>query len=221
MKKFLNKKKKACLPACFNERSTSGRHCYARSQRCSDFGQAKRYRRGFSLIEVLVAMFVLLVGILGTMVLFTGSIKNSIDSRDHIIAAALAQEGIELVRNMRYNDAFNGLDFANGTRLPAISYDNCVADYTFSSIPSSDCVSSSSKTLNLNSSGFYIMGAGTPTKFQRKIKLAYNAAGDQLTVTSTVLWGSYDFSAPCDTAHQCASTDDVLTNQDSPIYVGP
>lgn len=59
------------------------------------------HKQGFSLGEVLMAAFVLTIGLTATTALIVGSIGNSYESRDAIIAAELAQEGVELVRNVR------------------------------------------------------------------------------------------------------------------------
>ena len=58
---------------------------------------------GFSLGEVLLAGFVLTVGLLSISALMAKSLKNSFENRDSIIAVELAQEGVELVRNVRDN----------------------------------------------------------------------------------------------------------------------
>lgn len=62
-------------------------------------------KKGFSLIEILLALFVLIVGIVATLVLVANSVREIADSRESIVASSLAQEGAELVRNVRDNNA--------------------------------------------------------------------------------------------------------------------
>ncbi len=56
-------------------------------------------QKAFTLLETLVAIYVLLVGIVGAMTLTQQSIASASVFRNELIAANLAQEGIELVRN--------------------------------------------------------------------------------------------------------------------------
>ncbi len=58
-------------------------------------------RKGFSIGEVLIAAFVLTVGIVGTLGLLVSSTNHCIDARKQVIASKLAEEGIEIVRNLR------------------------------------------------------------------------------------------------------------------------
>ena len=58
-------------------------------------------RRSFTLLETIVAIYVLLAGIVGTMTLAHENLKALSYFRDQLIAANLAQEGAELVRNRR------------------------------------------------------------------------------------------------------------------------
>ena len=65
-------------------------------------------RAGFSIAEVVVAVFVISTGLLAIISLIINSLNYSMLSRDQVIASQLAQEGIELVRNVRDNNIFNG-----------------------------------------------------------------------------------------------------------------
>jgi hypothetical protein len=60
-------------------------------------------KKGFSIGEVMIAMFILITGIIGAVFLSAKSTGQIGDSRNAIIAASLAQEGVELVRNIRDN----------------------------------------------------------------------------------------------------------------------
>jgi prepilin-type N-terminal cleavage/methylation domain-containing protein len=59
------------------------------------------FNRGFTLVETIVAIYVLLIGIVGAMSLAQQNISAIGISRDRLIATNLAQEGIELIRNKR------------------------------------------------------------------------------------------------------------------------
>ena len=58
-------------------------------------------KKGFSLLEIMVSIFVLLVGILGVSNVVLSTILTHTLNKDRLVASYLAQEGVELVRNMR------------------------------------------------------------------------------------------------------------------------
>lgn len=58
-------------------------------------------KAGFSLAEVLVAIYILIVGITGVMTLTITTTKAGAVSSSKLIAANLAQEGIEVIKNIR------------------------------------------------------------------------------------------------------------------------
>ncbi len=60
-------------------------------------------QKGFTIGEVLVAMFILLIGIVDAVFLTVRSVGELRNSRDAVVASLLAQEGTELVRNVRDN----------------------------------------------------------------------------------------------------------------------
>lgn len=70
----------------------------------------KESTRGFTLIETLVAISILLLSIIGPMEIAARGLFSAYYARDEITAYYLAQEGIEYIRNVRdtkYLDDFN------------------------------------------------------------------------------------------------------------------
>jgi len=178
----------------------------------------KNIKKGFSIMEAVISVFVVAVGLTATVSLIVSGLNHSIDSRNYIIASQLAQEGVELVRNVRDNNWVNSIgSFAS--RFPATSPSECRIDkdYDYSAGSDIEC-GGESKRLYYDGSNFYVHDdTGTQTKFQRKIKLDYNtgnaAAADDLTVTSLVIWGS-DFPAAladCNVSNKCVYTQSVLS----------
>jgi prepilin-type N-terminal cleavage/methylation domain-containing protein len=79
---------------------------------------------GFTLIEIMIAMFILGVGLIGALSFFSSSVKSNSDTKTELIAAGLAQEGVELVRNLadyrKLHDYATWSDLTNlSTGLPA------------------------------------------------------------------------------------------------------
>lgn len=59
------------------------------------------YLTGFTLIELLIAISVFMLGIMGAFSLSLNNLNTAKDNTQRVIAANLAREGLELVRNIR------------------------------------------------------------------------------------------------------------------------
>lgn len=168
--------------------------------------------------EVVIASFVLSVGLIATMALISGSLKYSLDNQDAIVAAMLAQEGVELVRNVRDNDFVAG---NSGFTSFSSSDKNCRIDYN-DPVTSLDCASSqgsaSQYTLTY-SSGFYQHQDSSQERFSRYIHIDYDdsVGNENATVRSFVYWGTTmppasGDPASCTALNKCIFTEIVLTN---------
>ncbi len=147
----------------------------------------KSKNTGFTLLEVIVAIFILTVGIGGSFVLIQQTISTASMIQSRLIAAYLSQEGIEIVRNMRDN---NWLEQRESLQVPPLPLWNdgmsgsscqgptncCEGDYETDMPPSEIALTSvvgcdfdDLRYLNIDSDGFYGYLSGTQTKFKRKI----------------------------------------------------
>src|SRR3989344_4863849 len=59
---------------------------------------------GFSLLETTIAIAILVAAIIGPMALSSQSIRSASVEKNTIMASNLAQEGLELVKNIRFNN---------------------------------------------------------------------------------------------------------------------
>ncbi len=174
-------------------------------------------KKGFSLIEIMIALFVLIIGIIATITLVTESVQQTRLSRDALIAASLAQEGTELVRNVRdanassvfFNNKFGNTPVGEifGTPFPNGAGD-CRVEPRIGSgnldLPEFQCgsVNNNNARLRLNSiSGNAIYqhsGSGAYSGYSRKIVLGNpRTSGGELKsidVTSIVTWGNASIS---------------------------
>jgi prepilin-type N-terminal cleavage/methylation domain-containing protein len=64
-------------------------------------------RYGFTLIELLITIFLVSVGLIGVLAFFNSSLQSQFDAKNEVIAAGLAQEATELVRNIVENNFLN------------------------------------------------------------------------------------------------------------------
>ena len=190
-------------------------------------------QRGFSLIEALVAMFVLSVGLSAAIALIAVSTAHSFEARDAIVGTQLAQEGTEIITNVR---DFNFAAEATDNTVTAFRYfpagtAYCDPDYamTPASLGTGFCSSGSASDflLSKDNGGFYRSkdsGTGTTaTKFYRQLKL--EPSGNIMKVSSFVWWGGANtFGATpapdtssasakfCSLAKHCAFSTFILTD---------
>ena len=175
-----------------------------------------KVRRGFSLIEVLVTLLVLTISITGVTFLMTKNIADVQNSKNQIIVSMLAQEGIELVRNLKDND---DLQKPNPPGTP-LTRSNCRISEEMGNL--ADCNSSSdNKRLYLKNNSFYqhTVSGNTPTKFYRRVDVSTirKAGTDETTVTVYVTWNNKGFvdelndpKNDCTTANKCVSAISII-----------
>lgn len=179
--------------------------------------------KGFSLGEVLLSVTVLTVGILPLLAALAVALNTSLDGQETVIASGLAQEGAELVLNVRdngvlsINDAFSA--FSPGNRTCRIDYDDAVlADPQTLDI---DCGPAGGDStyydLVLSSGGAYTHDNNPTTagKFKRKVFINYTPGLSKAIVRSAVYWGSYVPTAAsvdtnCTSSNMCVRTSVTL-----------
>lgn len=64
-----------------------------------------RQEKGFTLMETVTALLVMMIGGLGICAVFAYAIKNNTGSRDRAVAIAVAQQQMERYRNLTFLDA--------------------------------------------------------------------------------------------------------------------
>ncbi|OGG47249.1 hypothetical protein A2671_02220 [Candidatus Kaiserbacteria bacterium RIFCSPHIGHO2_01_FULL_49_13] len=69
--------------------------------------------RGFSLLETIVAIAVLSLAVAGPLSVVSNALKSAIYAKAEISAIHLAQEGIEVVRNLRDTNVLSGAPWLN------------------------------------------------------------------------------------------------------------
>jgi len=128
----------------------------------------KNKKRGFSLIELIVAIFFVSVALPGILSAISKAMAEAEDSTLRLRAIYLAQEGIEIVRNIRDTKWLNG---ATSTALETAG--NYEADYESVSLASCPfpCSASQLRFLKIDSDGFYQYSVGAKTLFKRKITI--------------------------------------------------
>ena len=129
--------------------------------------QSSNKQKGFTLLEMIFAITIISVGVLGIYNGMSFAIANTQKAREYFMGAYLAQEGIEIVKNMRDTNWVASAPWDSGL----ICGSGCEADYnTASSTFFSHLYNATGgRYLKIDSSGFYNYDNGADTIYKRKI----------------------------------------------------
>jgi len=154
--------------------------------------------KGFTLIEIIVAILVVTVGVLAAYIVTQEIISYTHQISSRLTAAYLAKEGIEIVRNIRDANWLQNEGWSDG--LSGVGAEDWEADYTTRTFKGSGGVGEDcSQTPYYNcedfdpnnylriDGGFYNYTLGTPTKFKRKITITPEGI-DKLIVSVEITW---------------------------------
>lgn len=86
--------------------------------------------RGFSLIETLVAVVILVSAVVGPLTLAQRSIRSAVYARDQVIASFLAEEAIEYIRSVRDGNEHEGKSWLDGLQDCIGAEKLCTVDVT-------------------------------------------------------------------------------------------
>ncbi|MDD5750160.1 MAG: prepilin-type N-terminal cleavage/methylation domain-containing protein [Candidatus Pacebacteria bacterium] len=146
-------------------------------------------RQGFTLIEIMAAISVMAIGVLGVFALSPTIIRGGAANSDRFTASQLALEGLEIVKNIRDSNWLEqNINPANPwneglTNCAA----GCEADYaTMQAFDPVLASYGSGRYLKMNTQGFFNYASGTDTKFKRKITIINGA--DVMDVSVVVEW---------------------------------
>ena len=140
--------------------------------------------KGFTLVETLVAISVLLLVIIGPMTVAQKGIQNAYFANERATAVFLAQEAIEEVREYRDAEALN--EFHGG--------DGDTTDWISGAKNDLEC---SNCKLYLDG-GRYTESGSAESDFSRTVVIT-NEGGGIVSVDVTVLWESYIFGGGAST----------------------
>jgi len=155
------------------------------------------FKKGFTLVETMVAISILMLGILGPLSIASSGLRNSLFAKDQVTAYYLAQEGIEYVRYVRdANYLDNKKPWLDGL-IDCIGQFGCAVDtekwftniQVISKCTSNDC-GDDDLLYKINSNQHYTHQStgNTATPFTRIIKVENTYPDKEIKVTSTVTW---------------------------------
>jgi len=142
--------------------------------------------RGFTLVEMLVAITVLLVGIASPLTIASKGLFAARVARDQMVASYLASEAIDYVRAVRDTNALQGSNWLSGLG-PCDTGNGCKIDVVQGNV--SGC-GGSCDVFNLYQGSYQYAGQGIPTTFQRIIRVDETVSEQEATLSVTVNWQS-------------------------------
>ncbi|KPJ56512.1 hypothetical protein AMJ49_04685 [Parcubacteria bacterium DG_74_2] len=158
-------------------------------RRADSSRRAKSKNKGFTLLEITITVFVLIASLVGVSSVFSRLTSQASFNSSRLIAVYLAQEGIELVRNIRDGNWLEDADWDEGLNSCS-GPTGCEIDYNNFNNPGAEDPNLqlyANRFLKINDNGFYNYSSGADTKFKRKITITKIAA-DELKVSVTVEW---------------------------------
>ncbi len=142
-------------------------------------------QRGFTLVETLVAITILMIAITVPFFSIQQAINVSNVSRDELIASSLAQEGVEYIYFLRDNNYFQGVNWLAGMNACTGTF-GCTVDPAQNALVA--CSSSGCPVLKLSTTNLYTHSGVFPvTRFTRTVTLTALSA-TQERVTVNVSW---------------------------------
>lgn len=160
-------------------------------------------KRGFTLLETMVAIFILTISITGPMVFAQSGLRTAFLARDQITAFFLAQDAIETIKNIRDTngldptgpDWLRNIDVCNPANTPGTckifintAVDNPVAETcgptgsTASACPEMDRSTEGWFTYDLN--------PANPSRFTRSIYISETISNKEAQIVVEVEWTS-------------------------------
>ena len=163
-----------------------------RYSRLSFGARSSSSRGGFTLLETIVALVLVVSALIGPFTLATRGVFGAKFSKNKIVALNLSQEGLELIRVMRENNVLAGADWrglqgpcsGNCTRLQDGSYQPDVYTVANGSTPP---ITTGAALLFDTSTSLYSQTSGTATLFTRVVTIS-TPANDQMRIVSSITW---------------------------------
>ncbi len=169
-------------------------------------------QKGFTLIETLVAIFILLISTTGPLTFTQSGLRSSFLARDQVTAFYLAQDAIEIIKNLRDNEGLNPttgwldrLDDckpvgAIGTKISC----NLDINTTNGSVRTTSCAGGACSPLRYDSSTrqFLLAAGDSVSKYTRTIYLTELVLDRELEIVVEVSWESNFFGEKRIVAHE-------------------
>lgn len=153
---------------------------------------ASEKKNGFTLVETLVAISILMLAIIGPMGIAAQSLQSAFIARDQIVAFYLAQEAVEIVRYHRDNNSLASSDDWLTGLTTCSTNQPCRVDSAELSVVT--CATDDCRLVNYDparmtvSRGPFTHTSGSPSLFTRGVSVVETVADREAEVVATVSW---------------------------------
>lgn len=132
-------------------------------------------QKGYTILETLIAIAVIVTGVFSILTLTVSSLSTTGSALDYLVAANLAREGAELVRNQRDTNWYKNNNFDDGLTdlvhyAAVVDYNDVDLSYDVDFTFVVDNIDVAGCRL-YNSNGVYTRDVGVATKYYRLIYL--------------------------------------------------
>lgn len=159
----------------------------------SIFSKLDKNAQGFTLLEMLFAVIIFSFALVSLMTIAGKGVIATASARDQLVAEFLAEESLEVARNIRDSNYVNGSDSWVDGLTQCIDVSPCDVEYTLgakselTACPSGSC---SGRILYNNEGQYRPSGdlGGTATAFWRELKITTIVPDKELLMEATVHW---------------------------------
>lgn len=143
---------------------------------------------GFTLLESLVAISILMIAVASPMTISQKGLSSAIHAKNQITASYLAQDAIEYIINKSDNNVAGGSGWLDGIKFPcdADASKNCIVDTSNSTITNCSGVCPFLKNGSLGQ--IYNHTGPTESPFRRSVTVDEIVAGVEALITVTMYW---------------------------------
>jgi len=147
--------------------------------------------KGFTLVETLVAVAILVLAVSGAFSAAQMGITTSTYSKNQVIAFYLAQEAVEYIRNIRDNNGLQGQNWLAGISSnssdPCYFGNTCRVDLIYNTLSVCSGGLGSCPFLKQDSNGFFNYLSGVDTIFKREIQIKY-INPNEISILVSLTW---------------------------------
>ncbi|PIR12760.1 hypothetical protein COV49_04485 [Candidatus Falkowbacteria bacterium CG11_big_fil_rev_8_21_14_0_20_39_10] len=150
----------------------------------------KQSNHGFTILEILVVIFIITVGMVGVLSLIIQNIQVQYINKNILIASQLSQEGLELIRNQRDNNFKSNQWYMYNIIEPDETNDLTIyfdgSEVVINYIDGG--ISNNATKLDIDENGYYTHEASQDSGFRRLITLENNEEEEFTRASSVVQW---------------------------------
>lgn len=148
-------------------------------------------KQGFTIVEALVAISILVVSVTALLGVVSQSIFNSTHIKNKAVAISLAQEGVELVRNIQDSallaEDYQTFEVFAGTLFQPCMFNEGMCTIDPLSLEIDSCPNQTCPPLRISDTGYFNYTFGEESRFTRSIEITPSLQNSGRAIV-TVSW---------------------------------